>query len=69
MKEKMIDAVAAPEMPRGGRADAISKKIADDIVLGRFAPIDRTFEDLTGHEPAPLPTATQRSVGHSSGYR
>jgi DNA-binding GntR family transcriptional regulator len=30
--------------PRGARADVISKKIADDIVLGRFAPGSRLDE-------------------------
>ncbi|MBC7500590.1 MAG: GntR family transcriptional regulator [Herminiimonas sp.] len=40
----MTDTVAAPDTPRGGRADAISKKIADDIVLGRFPPGARLDE-------------------------
>ena len=34
----------APPLPRGARADAIVKKIADDIVLGRFKPGSRLDE-------------------------
>ena len=37
-------AQAAPPVLRGARADAISKKIADDIVLGRFQPGSRLDE-------------------------
>lgn len=44
MTDKMNDSVAASEPPRGGRADAIAKKIADDIVLGRFSPGARLDE-------------------------
>lgn len=37
----------APQTPgRGGRADAISRKLADDIVLGRFPPGSRLDEAM-----------------------
>lgn len=44
MNQSAPNAVAAPERLRGGRADAICKKIADEIVLGRFEPGARLDE-------------------------
>lgn len=44
MNDKVSDSIAAPETLRGARADVISKKIADDIVLGRFQPGARLDE-------------------------
>ena len=44
MNQLVPNPAGAPERLRGGRADAISKKIADEIVLGRFEPGSRLDE-------------------------
>lgn len=44
MNQPTLSAVGAPERLRGGRAEAICKKIADEIVLGRFEPGARLDE-------------------------
>lgn len=44
MKPALPDTVIAPPRQRGGSADAISKKIADEIVLGRYQPGARLDE-------------------------
>lgn len=44
MNQTAPNTMGAPERLRGGRADAICKKIADEIVLGHFEPGSRLDE-------------------------
>lgn len=44
MNQTVVTRAHKPEHPRGGRAEEISRKIADEIVLGHFGPGSRLDE-------------------------